>query len=70
MTKKDYQAIARGIYNMRENQKRAGFQYVEETTKNLLEALYPILKGDNVRFDYARFEEACLTGTCKGMTKA
>jgi len=59
MTKKDYQAIARAIYT-----------FDSEHTwnkKQLIDLLSTILYNDNNKFDFARFEQACTTGKCKGM---
>lgn len=71
MTKKDYQAIARAIYNSR--------QLACDITEHrdcvlapiaaLQAQMIQILADDNPRFDRARFIEACETGTTKGMPK-
>ena len=65
MTKKDYQTIAKSIYSC--------FDVYDDTeNKGLREIVLTLshhLKADNPRFDSERFEQACLTGTCKGMPK-
>ena len=63
MTKKDYQAIARVINN----------RFIRtEILNNYQVALFAddlaeVFLSDNVLFDRVRFQEACLTGKCKGM---
>jgi hypothetical protein len=64
MTKKDYQAIARAIYETCDSGKD------NRIIVDLMDKLCLVFKVDNPRFDRSRFKEACLTGTCKGMRKA
>lgn len=70
MTKKDFQAIARMVYQSR--------QLVCDTTDHRDCAMAPLeslqaqmiqflLEAKNPKFDVGRFIEACETGKCKGM---
>lgn len=74
MSKKDYQAIARAIYETRAAYGIAAGKQADGTTGGALEMvtveLCMILSADNPRFDRARFIEACETGRCKGMKAA
>ena len=61
MTKKDYQAIARTIFRLY-NSGRDMF-----SINDVISLLSDVFHKENARFDYVRFNEACLTGKCKGM---
>ena len=65
MTKKDYQAFARKLHS-----ERASFIMAcksQAPFDRIVTAISDVFAEDNVAFDYARFREACETGTCKGM---
>ena len=62
MTKKDYQAIARGFYNLFN---RSEFTAIQKGM--IIDELAASLHADNPRFNWGLFQEACLTGKCKGM---
>jgi hypothetical protein len=75
MTKKDYQAIARALFESRqfsdpkiERRDMQGMWAVLqwEATQD---SISDTLAADNPRFNRALFIEACETGTCKGTTK-
>lgn len=61
MTKKDYQAIAREMCRCFQS------PLDHNTLREVINALSKVMMLDNPRFDWQRFEEACLTGKCKGM---
>ena len=63
MTKKDFQEIARAIYNARS----AGPE--TDPFREIVSGLSSVLAVGNPRFDRARFIEACETGKCKGMPR-
>lgn len=64
MSKKDYQAIAAALYNIRTGTEDiAGIWALDRVVQDLAE----IMAEGNPRFDRARFREACETGKCKGM---
>jgi len=69
MTKKDYQAIARALYNVRQTSTpaSAGSDGAGWALEQVQVQLAAVLAADNPRFDRARFVEACETGRCKGM---
>jgi hypothetical protein len=65
MTKRDYQAIARAFYEAADH-----MSCEEEGMWNACVRLVgDVLQADNARFDRNRFEEACETGTTRGMRK-
>lgn len=64
VSKKDYQAIARAIYQTWEDTPDS-----DETMGLLINRLSEIFAADNPRFNRQRFIEACETGTTKGMPK-
>jgi hypothetical protein len=66
MSKKDYQAIARAIYEARTTDGTGPFDVVQ----HIQDGIARYAAADNPRFDRARFLEACETGSCKGMRKA
>jgi hypothetical protein len=81
MSKKDYQAIARTLFEIGATA-RAEYDAGHDTSHNaerlagrldavesMRGALADILAADNPRFDRARFIEACETGTTRGMRK-
>ena len=55
MSKKDYQAIARALYNV----KRTAEPLDERTYFECQEAIADVLAADNPRFDGTRFDMAC-----------
>jgi hypothetical protein len=62
MSKKDYQAIARALFQAKDG------SYAEEDSRiRIIGNLADVFKADNSRFDRERFIEACETGKCKGM---
>ena len=63
MSKRDFQAIARVIYNARS----AGPE--TDPFREIVSGLSSVLAVGNPRFDRARFVEACETGRCKGMSR-
>lgn len=76
MSKKDYQAIARAIFDARERAEARplhvdsdeGPWRCEEATDTLGDVAFNIadvFATDNPRFDRARFIQACETGSCK-----
>lgn len=71
MTKKDYQAIARAIYEAREaHAMRAQWEdEVKETIGDVTNRIADVLAAVNPRFDRERFVEACETGRCKRMPR-
>lgn len=72
MTKRDYQAIARAIYQTREMIYRdpSHDEVRDLLLADLAERLSDVMAADNPRFDRERFIEACETGTTRGMRKA
>ena len=62
MTKKDYQAIARAIHSV-----SAGCNSAKLAVEDVRDTLADVFAADSLRFDRARFVEACETGRCKGM---
>ena len=75
MSKKDYQALARVIYQQAQDANYlSDGEYAqaasEDAIQRLSHAIASVLAVDNPRFDRARFIEACETGTTKGMRKA
>lgn len=78
MSKKDYQAIARAIYETRQavpafsqtTDVMACGVWTRDTPHNeLVSRIAGVLACDSPRFDRARFVEACETGTTRGMRK-
>lgn len=71
MSKKDYQVIARAIYQSRQlacdnaQHKDCALAPIAALQAQMIQ----ILADDNPRFDRARFLEACETGKCKGMKR-
>lgn len=65
MSKKDYQAIARAIFDQRRLD--GGLANTVSVLSCLTDRLANYLACDNPRFDRAGFIEACETGRCKGM---
>lgn len=77
MSKKDYQMIARAIYESRVKTDpgwtRDGVTLARNSgacaaLNDVVASLSDALATDNPRFDRARFIEACETGKCKGMS--
>ena len=66
MYKKDYQAIARALHELRQRTARQALPTVVRHDL-VAEALAEVLADDNPRFDRILFLEACETGKCKGM---
>ena len=66
MSKKDCQAIARAIHEVRAEH---GDKPVCCAVQALTGRLSDVLAADNPRFDRARFIEACETGRTKGMPR-
>jgi hypothetical protein len=67
MSKKDFQAIARAIYQASQAECVSDHhRYAQIVTRN---AVADALATGNPRFNRALFIEACETGTCKGMKK-
>lgn len=62
MTKKDYQAIARAIFETRRISAEQPWD-----GERIIKAIADVLAADNPRFNHALFIEACETGRCKGM---
>jgi len=72
MSKKDFQAIARALYDQRALWKAGPMSAVvvkEATWREARNALADVLAASNPRFDRQRFVEACETGRCKGMPR-
>lgn len=74
MSKKDYQAIARAIYEGRiGSEVKDGDDILEcppkVTAASIMYNMANALAASNPRFSRALFIEACETGTCKGMKK-
>lgn len=72
MSKKDYQAIARAIYEARKDD--ALDHWDGDITGNIgvsvvVQAIAEVMQRDNSRFDRALFLEACETGACRGMRR-
>jgi hypothetical protein len=70
MSKKDYQAIARAIHEVRmllAERETRGTVSGQVAVAEVQRLLAGTLASDNPRFDAARFAEACETGRCKGM---
>lgn len=65
MTKKDYQALARMMWNAR----RTPLSPEEGMRREIMGKLADVLAADNPRFDRERFIRACETGECKGMPR-
>lgn len=73
MTKKDYQAIARAIYEerLRNESIAEGEPTLDwlEVMRGMVRVIGDVMYADNPRFSRARFYEACETGKCKGMPR-
>lgn len=76
MSKKDYIALARALFESREEARKALAQRpVDVMTWNTwsqhitVQKIADVLAAGSPRFDRARFVEACETGTTKGMPK-
>jgi len=71
MSKKDYQAIARVLYQARKTEPAAPVfkPTAEEMRWDIAGRLATIFAADNPRFDRGRFLEACATGQTKGMRR-
>lgn len=78
MSKKDYQAIARALFEnapgfLTPAEREADGNHAETPQyamwRKIVRGLADVLQADNPRFARARFIEACETGRCKGMPK-
>jgi hypothetical protein len=70
MSKKDYQALARAIFEARTKALR--LDHPSDALAGIGEAqdgIADVLAAGNERFDRDRFAEACATGRCKGMPR-
>lgn len=69
MSKKNYQVIARALYESREPDNPVGVfvPTASEMRMDIIGRIADVLAAGNPRFDRARFLEACETGRCKGM---
>lgn len=68
MSKKDYQAIARALWDLQVTaQNPDETRAIIRTMKATAEVLADVFAASNPRFDRSRFMEACETGKCKGM---
>jgi hypothetical protein len=75
MSKKDYQALARVLYNARDIATTTDIkaltpqELVSWTMGYVTSKVADVLAADNPRFNRALFLEACETGKCKGMPR-
>lgn len=72
MSKKDYQAIARLIHEVRSGNPAFTQHFdgrPDSPADEITKGLGDIFRRDNPRFDRERFVEACETGTTHGMPK-
>lgn len=68
MSKKDYQAIARAIHEVKTRADvRPDSGALAALLADTVDALSDVFATDNPRFDRERFLEACETGRCRGM---
>lgn len=71
MSKKDYQAIARAVYETRQLRPAFSQEFDGEDSASdvLIGKLSRVFACDNHLFSRERFKEACETGTTRGMRK-
>lgn len=74
MSKKDYQAIALAIHEVRAGALMADLDVLTNSIVTgvigaITDNIAHIMSADNGNFDRARFIEACETGTTRGMRK-
>ena len=63
MSKKDYQAFARVLYEFQDTNRTVRAQLTSEIARRLAD----VMAADNPRFNRDRFFEACETGKTRGM---
>lgn len=68
MSKKDFQALARAVYESRCEMYDCGVQN-HRTLDPLVKRIADVLAQGNPRFNRGLFLEACETGKCRGMKK-